>query len=88
MKVVAARIATTLVLFGLTAAAVGCGPSASICTSSPCGSGKPVQLCEDSDGNVTYDFGGTSCSCNTRTSASCDTCTSKLDAYCYPATTP
>jgi hypothetical protein len=86
MKVVLPRVATLVVLTSLVAFAAGCGPSASICTSSPCSNGKPVQLCEDTDGNVTYSFGGMSCGCNTHNAASCDTCTSKVDAYCYPAT--
>jgi len=84
MKVVPPRVATGFVLFRLLALAAGCGPSASVCASSPCGNGRPVELCEDSDGNVTYNFGGASCTCNTRTSASCDSCNSKVDAYCYP----
>ena len=86
MKVARSPLFPSLVLAGLVILAAGCGPSASVCGSYPCSTGKPVQLCEDSNGNVTYRFNGTSCGCNTHTdTTACDTCTSEVDAYCYPA---
>ncbi len=88
MKVVPLRVATRFVLLGLVAFTASCDPSARVCTSSPCSNGKLVQECVDTDGNVTYSFGGTSCSCSTHSSTSCDTCSSRVDAYCTPAATP
>jgi hypothetical protein len=84
MKVVWSPLVFSLALAGLAAFAAGCGPSASICASYPCASGKPVQLCEDSDGNLSYRFNGTSCGCNRNDTTACEACSSALDAYCNP----
>lgn len=90
MKVARSPLFSSLILAGLVTLAAGCGPSASACGSYPCSTGKQVQLCEDSNGNLTYRFNGTSCSCNARNTdtTACDACTSAVDAYCYAAPTP
>jgi len=87
MKVARSHLFPSFVLAGLVILAAGCGPSASVCAGYPCSTGRQVQLCEDSDGNVTYRFNGTSCSCNAHDPdpTACDTCTSQVEAYCYPA---
>ena len=89
MPVARSPLFSSLVLAGLVTLAAGCGPSASVCGGYPCSTGKQVQFCEDSNGNVTYRFNGTSCSCNARTDpTACDDCTSAVDAYCYAAPAP
>jgi hypothetical protein len=90
MKVARSPLFPSLILAGLLIVAAGCGPSASVCGSYPCSTGKQAQFCEDSNGNVTYRFNGMSCSCNAHdpNTTACDACTSEVDAYCYAASAP
>lgn len=90
MKVARSPLFPSLFLAGLVTLAAGCGPSASACASYPCATGKQVQFCEDSNGNVSYRFNGTSCSCNAHApdTTACDACTSAVNAYCTTTTSP
>jgi hypothetical protein len=81
MKLVVALSAlSSLVVAGV----VGCGGSPSItCQTANCSSGtNTYQVCSHSDGSVSYDFGGMSCSCMGSSSGDCQTCATEVANYC------
>jgi hypothetical protein len=81
MKLVVALVAvSSLVAAGL----VGCGGSPSItCQTAMCSSGtKTYQVCSHTDGSVSYDYGGMSCSCSGSNGTDCQSCATQVASYC------
>jgi hypothetical protein len=78
--VLAVAVASSLVALGI----IGCGGSPAItCQTANCSSGTlTYQVCSHTDGTVSYDFGGMSCSCASANSAQCQTCTTEVASYC------
>ena len=80
------KLAITLVALSLTAAGIvaGCGGAPAItCQMQNCSSGSGTfQVCANSDGTESYDFGGMSCRCGGSTGVNCQTCTTEVANYC------
>jgi hypothetical protein len=50
-----------------------------VCASGTCSNGNTVQECVNTNGSVTYNFGGMSCNCS---STGCNGCAQQLSTYC------
>ena len=80
------KLAVTLSAISLTAAGIvaGCGGAPAItCQAQNCSSGTGMfQVCANTDGTETYNFGGMSCHCGGSTGINCQTCTTEVANYC------
>jgi hypothetical protein len=67
---------------------VGCGGSPTVtCQTTTCSSGTlTYQICSQTDGSVSYDFGGMSCGCSGSNQAQCQTCSTEVASYCNGGT--
>jgi len=83
MKLAIALSALSLTTAGIVA---GCGGAPAItCQMQACSTGtNTFQVCANTDGTETYDFGGMSCHCGGNTGTNCQTCTTEVAAFCDP----
>jgi hypothetical protein len=76
-------LALLVVSSGLAMVIVGCGSPTLTCQTTTCSSGtKSYQTCSHTDGSVSYDFGGMSCSCSSSNQSQCQSCASEVANYC------
>jgi hypothetical protein len=65
--------------------AASCGGSPNVqCQNAACSTGthQPYRVCAQANGDVSYSFGGLSCTCSASNSSQCQTCDAQVASFC------
>jgi hypothetical protein len=78
------RIILAFIFGAASLGGIGCSSPSLNCSTIACAghSSLSYELCSDLDGDATYKFDGSSCSCSGYYTGGCTSCAQKIDAYC------